>query len=220
MNDACRPFREQLGSLALGHLSEAEVIPVRAHVDGCRECRAELASLSEIARMLPLADPSTIDGERVAPPAALGERVLSLVRQERRLAQRRRRSRLTGTLAAAAAAVTLVVAIAVVAPSDPDLVVTLDPEPPLATVPIQAELTAHGWGTEIRLHADGLPAGETYVVWLRQPDDERSPAGSFSAAEGAGDIVLSSSLAIDEAAGIGVSDTSGETTHYGHLPEP
>lgn len=219
MNDACRPFREQLGSLALGHLSEVEATSVDAHVDGCAECRAELRALTDVARALPLADPSRIDEERVAPPAALGERVLSLVREESRLERRRRRARVAGALTAAAAALGVAVAIAVVAPSRPDLVVTLDPEPPLATTPIEAELTAHGWGTEIRLRADGLPPGTTYVVWLREPDDDRSPAGSFTAADGTGQIVLSSSLPVTEAAGIGISDAAGETTHYGHLPE-
>ncbi len=218
MNEACRPFREQLGSLALGHLDEVEATSVRAHLDGCADCRSESRALEDVARMLPLVDPAVVDEASVAPPASLGERVLSLVREERRLAEKRRRGRLRGALAAAAAVVALVVALVVLTPGDPSLAITLEPEPPLATTSIEAELTAREWGTEIRLVAAGLPAGETYVVWLREPDDDRVPAGSFTATRGSGEIVLASSLHVDDAAGIGVSDAAGETTHYGHLP--
>ncbi|HEX6130274.1 MAG TPA: zf-HC2 domain-containing protein, partial [Actinomycetota bacterium] len=45
MNEACRPFREQLGAMALGHLSDEEATAVRAHLDGCAECRTELRTL-------------------------------------------------------------------------------------------------------------------------------------------------------------------------------
>jgi anti-sigma factor RsiW len=220
MNESCRPFREQLGSFALGHLDEAEATATRAHLDGCAECRAEFRELREVAEMLPLADPERLGDVTLRPPAGLAERVVSLVREERRLASRERRSRLVGVGIAAAVVATLIVALVVATPSDPALAVTLDPSVPEATAPIEATLTSRAWGTEIRLDVRGLPAGETYAVWLREPDDERYAAGSFTVAgDGRHDVVLSSSLALDEAAGIGISDGGGETMLYGHLPD-
>jgi hypothetical protein len=218
MNEACRPFREQLGSLALGHLDDAEATAVRAHLDGCADCRTEFRSLVEVARMLPLADPDRLGEATIAPPASLGERVLSLVREERRVASRRRRGRAVA-LAVAAVIVGLVVAtFVVVAPDDPAIAVTLDPEVAEARAPIEATLTSRAWGTEIRLDVRGLPEGEPCNVWLREPDDDRYAAGSFTAVSD-GDVVLASSLPLDEAAGIGISDADGETLLYGHLPE-
>jgi hypothetical protein len=218
MNEGCRGFREQLGSLALGHLGDAEATAVRAHIDGCGECRAEFRGLREVAEMLPLADPERIGDATLRPPAGLAERVLSLVLEEQRLATRERRSRLVGIAIAAAVIAAVVVALVVATPSDPALAVTLDPSVPEATAPIDATLTSRAWGTEIRLVVRGLPDGETYAVWLREPDDDRSSAGSFTAIPD-GEVVLSSSLRIEDAAGIGISDVGGETMLYGHLPE-
>ena len=220
MNESCRPFREQLGSLALGHLDEAEATAARAHLDGCAECQAEFRGLREVAEMLPLADPERLGDATLRPPPGLAERVLSLVREEQRVASRERRGRLVGIGIAAAVVATLIVGLVVATPGDPALAVTLDPSVPRATAPIHATLTSRAWGTEIRLEVRGLPMGETYAVWLREPDDERSAAGSFTVAgEGRHDVVLSSALALGETAGIGISDGAGETMLYGHLPE-
>jgi len=219
MNEACRPFREQLGSLALGHLDEIEATAVHAHLDGCSECRAEFRALRDVAGMLPLADPERLGEAVVAPPTGLAERVLSLVREERRLAQRQRRGRLAAAAVAAAIAIAIVVSLVVLAPSDPALAVTLDPSVPQVTTPIEATLTSRSWGTEIRLDVQDLPEGRVYAVWLREPDDDRSPAGSFTAVADGDEVVLSSALRLDEAAGIGISDGAGETMLYGHLPD-
>ena len=134
------------------------------------------------------------------------------------MASRRRRGRAVA-LAVAAVIVGLVVAtFVVVAPDDPAIAVTLDPEVAEARAPIEATLTWKPWGTEIRLDVRGLPEGEPYVVWLREPDDDRYAAGSFTSVSD-GDVVLASSLPLDETAGIGISDADGETMLYGHLPE-
>jgi anti-sigma factor RsiW len=219
MNEACRPFREQLGAMALGHLSDEEATAVRAHLDGCAECRAELRTLEEVAAVLPLVDPGSLEEARVAPPPGLGDRVVSVVRRERAAAARRRR-RTWGTGVAAAAALLAIALTAVVAlPSGSgDVRVTLEPETGDAA-PIAAVLTERAWGTEIRLDVEGLPAGEPFVVWLREPDDDRVPAGSFTATEAGGSVVLASSLALSAADGIGISDADGETMAYGHLPD-
>ena len=43
-------LRELLGVHALGHLGPGEDAAVRAHLDGCADCRAELAELAPLRR--------------------------------------------------------------------------------------------------------------------------------------------------------------------------
>ncbi|MBS45118.1 MAG: anti-sigma factor [Nocardioides sp.] len=80
--DEHRALRELLGAYALGHLASPEVDAVRAHLDGCAECRAELAELEPVARALGSVDPSRF-ATQPAPPADLGGRIRQAVADER-----------------------------------------------------------------------------------------------------------------------------------------
>ena len=75
-------LRELLGSHVLGHLDPATTDMLRAHLDGCADCRAELAELEPLAEMLDLVDPARF-ADPPAPPADLGETIRSRVAQER-----------------------------------------------------------------------------------------------------------------------------------------
>ncbi|NYG54884.1 zf-HC2 domain-containing protein [Nocardioides perillae] len=77
-----RRLREELGALALGHLAEAEAAALRAHVDGCAECRAELAELAPVADLLGRVDPARVAAPP-HPPADLGARIRAAVAAER-----------------------------------------------------------------------------------------------------------------------------------------
>ena len=55
--DPCRDWRGALGAAALGNIDPAEEIALRAHLDGCAECRAELRELTAVAQALPLVGP-------------------------------------------------------------------------------------------------------------------------------------------------------------------
>ena len=52
MTDPCRDWRGALGAAALGRLDPAEEIGLRAHLDGCADCRAELRELTAVANAL------------------------------------------------------------------------------------------------------------------------------------------------------------------------
>jgi len=82
-------WRHQLGAFALGHLDDVETAAVRAHLDGCASCRAELAEIAPLAALL-----DTVDVERFAAPPAptpdLGGRIRDAVASERSLAADRR----------------------------------------------------------------------------------------------------------------------------------
>lgn len=70
--------REWLPELALGVLPEAEADPVRAHLEGCAECREEFAIMARAAEVLPLAAPAE------APSTDGRERLLARVKTEPR----------------------------------------------------------------------------------------------------------------------------------------
>src|SRR5690242_9467989 len=58
IRNECRDWRELLGVYALGQLKGDERTGLEAHLEGCAQCRAELALLKPVAEMLPHADPA------------------------------------------------------------------------------------------------------------------------------------------------------------------
>jgi hypothetical protein len=72
----CEAVREQLPDLALGTLAEGEAGGVRRHLRGCAPCRADLAGLDSGLAMFATA------AHAVDPPAALKDRVLSVLHDE------------------------------------------------------------------------------------------------------------------------------------------
>lgn len=215
--EACRPWRERLGSLALGHLSPEEEGTVLAHVDGCPGCRAELAELRQVAAVLPLADAERLDQTPV-PPADLGDRIVARVRQEREAIRREgRRQSLTRTVAAIGAAAAILLVFIVTPRGSEGERVSFSDEPP--GVVAEAALTERPWGIEVALDVEGLPQGETYRVWLRRDDGEREPAGSFRGADRPLHVVLAAAIPRSATVGVGVSDADGETVMYAHLED-
>ncbi len=59
-NEEHRRLRELLGSYALGHLDEVDAARVRAHLDGCAACSADLAEIGPLAGLLATVDSRTL----------------------------------------------------------------------------------------------------------------------------------------------------------------
>jgi anti-sigma factor RsiW len=203
--ERCREWRESLGALALGRLPEGERPALEAHLEGCAECRAELESLSGLAKLLPLADPERI-GAVAAPPPALADRVVATIRTERR-SQRRRRFRLGLALGGATAALAAAALALFVLPGGPEG----EPEQHVAfaALPaglrISATLEPHAYGTEIHMYVKGAPSGTLCRVFVRGPDGARLSAGSFRYRWGDdSDAVLSAALDLSRTRAIGV----------------
>ncbi|MEV6283862.1 zf-HC2 domain-containing protein [Kribbella sp. NPDC051770] len=174
-----RALREQLGAYALGQLTPAEVTAVRAHLDGCPECRAELAAIAPLAEPLRLVDADRVSAEPAAPPAALEASILAAIGSEPR------RRRPIGRWLVAAAAVVVVGAGGVgigygLAPKPPEIplepvaVAVADP-----AVHSTADVVPHTWGMEIKLTATGFASGRTYRVVVVTADGRTAPAGEF-----------------------------------------
>jgi hypothetical protein len=204
--ESCREWREALGTHALGQLPEEERAALEAHLEGCAECRAELESLTGVARLLPLADPKHF-GTAPQPPAGLAGRVTAAIRAERRSMLKARRLRLglafSGVTAALAAAVLAIFVLPGGSGGGPEQHVSFTSLP--AKLHIGAKLVPHAYGTEIHMYVKGAPSGTLCRVFLRGPDGIQLPAGSFRYRWGDdANAVLSAALDLSRTRAIGV----------------
>lgn len=193
----CRDWRELLGAYALGHLQGAELVGLEAHLEGCAQCRAELALLKPVAQMLPHADPEHFESAP-QPPADLGARIAATIAGERRQIERRRRRRLSGGFALGGAAAALAAAVLAIfvlggGSGEPQQHVRFASLP--QGVAIDATLEPHTYGTEIRMYVHGIASGTLCTVSLKGPGGVSYPAGTFRYRWGEdSEAVLSSAL--------------------------
>jgi anti-sigma factor RsiW len=212
-----RTLRESLGVYALGQLPPAEAAAVRAHLDGCPACRAELAEIEPVVGPLGRVDPAHLDTVP-APPAWLGDRIVARAGAEGTPARRGR----TLLVAAAAAALVGVAGAAGYAlgagaddpvPREPVALRTADP-----AVDASATVVPHTWGVEITLAADGFAPGAVYRVVVIDDGGRAVNAGEFIGT-GADPMLcnLNSSVLRADAAGFDVLDAAGQVVLHGEL---
>ena len=191
----CRDWRQLLGVYALGQLQGYERAGLEAHLDGCAECREELALLEPVARMLPHADPERFESTP-QPPPELGARIVATIAGERQQTEKRRRRRVFGGFAlggatAALAAAMLAIFVLGGGSGEPEERVAFASQ----GVEIDATLEPHAYGTEIRMYVHGVASGTLCKVSLRGPGGVSYPAGTFRYRWGEdSEAVLSSAL--------------------------
>jgi hypothetical protein len=213
-DDACRRMREDIGAYVLGSLDENRTTALVAHLDGCAACRAQVDEIAAVARLLPLADPLRSSHQPV-PPARLGESIVRRIEVERRAA-RRRGARRAGvvSLGIAAAIVALVAYLALTGPD----VLNVDFPSQAGAAESHAGLEYLPGGTRITLAVDGLPADESFGVWMEKQGGERVPAGSFyTPEEGELQLALTAAVRLKDCVAIGVSDSTGDTVLYARI---
>jgi hypothetical protein len=207
IRNECRDWRELLGAYALGHLQGAELVGLEAHLEGCAQCRAELALLAPVAQMLPHADPAQFKSSP-QPPPELGARIAATIASERQGVERRHRRRLFGgfALGGATALAAVVLAIFVLGGGgggQPEQHVKFTAVP--KGVAIDATLEPHAYGTEIRMYVHGVASGTLCTVSLRGPGGVSYPAGTFRYRWGEdSEAVLSSALDLSRTRAIAV----------------
>jgi anti-sigma factor RsiW len=202
--DACREWRGLLAAAALARIDDADEVALRAHLDGCPACRAELHDLTAVARSLRLADLQHVTGDVLQPSPALAERVVDRVAAARRQVRRRRLRR--ALVAAAAAVVVLGLAAVLLArQSDPEPTTTVV-FPRSEEAAGRADLERRDAGTEVRLVASGFDDGDWYWLWLTGDDGDRVSAGTFRGTGDEVDVTLTAALPLDAARRIWVTD--------------
>jgi hypothetical protein len=192
----CRDWRELLGVYALGQLEGDERAGLEAHLEGCAQCRAELALLQPVARMLPHADPERFESAP-QPPPELGARIAATIAGERKQTEGRRKRRLFGGFALGGATAALAAAVLAIfvlgggSGGEPAKQVRFASQ----GVTIDATLEPHAYGTEIRMYVHGVESGTLCKVSLRGPGGVSYPAGTFRYRWGEdSEAVLSSAL--------------------------
>jgi len=207
IRNECRDWRDLLGAYALGHLQGAELVGLEAHLEGCAQCRAELALLAPVAQMLPHADPAQFESSP-QPPPELGARIAATIAGERQGVERRHRRRLFGGFAlggatALAAAVLAIFVLGGGGGGQPEQHVKFAAVP--KGVAIDATLEPHAYGTEIRMYVHGVASGTLCTVSLRGPGGVSYPAGTFRYRWGEdSEAVLSSALDLSRTRAIAV----------------
>lgn len=222
-----RRVRDMLGALSLGHLSESEEVAVRSHLDGCQECRRELAEIAPVAQALDSVDPEWLS-DVPTPAHDLGERIVLAVAHERRERERERRGRRVMLAAAAVLAVLTIGGLGAIignltATPTPLADPTVPIEPVavtsrLASVDASAGVVAHTWGVEIKLEAVGLRSGASYKAVVKSTDGGHHSAGAFV---GTGGVTMNCNLNSDvlraDAAAFKVLDENGTTVLTANL---
>jgi len=192
-SDLCREYRGALAAKALGRLDPDGEVALRAHLDGCADCRNELAELTSVANALPRADLSHVAGAQPQPASDLGDRVRGTIARERMSQHRRVRRRVVGALAIAA-----VIAIAAATFS---IVGTTSSAPARqfalagnGGARATATLRGRDEGTQVTFHVTGLDRGDTYWLWLTDARGIRMPAGTFYGPGTSRDFVTTAGL--------------------------
>ena len=215
-----RSVRELLGAYVLGKLPDDEAVSLRAHVDGCPTCQAELQELAPLAVALRGVDLERVDA-RATPAPDLGDRIVQQVRRSERESRRRRdvRGGLSAALVAAAVLAAFVLGARLGLPGQETIgsvtsagapVEEIDVETVSQGVDATAGLVTHTWGTEIQIIISGLEPGGVYSVDFLEDDGTLVPAGTFLGT-GADSVrcSLNAALPRDRAARVVVTDISG-----------
>lgn len=216
MSERC-PWTETLGAYLLGGLDERERLGMRAHLDGCVICAAELDELEPVARLL-----QTVDVDRVRdglePSPALGVAVLASARR----VERRQRWVKAGAFLAAAAV--LLVALGFVRTDQEkakvvgqriELIAAEQAPGVQAWVDVQSVRA----GTYAVFHMKGLPADQVYRMWFEDLQGGRVPLGTFKGVDGVWLVCpTTTSFTVQELSAVGASDANGVTLLRAALP--
>jgi hypothetical protein len=218
--EGCRDWRERIGALLLGQLSDQERASTEAHLEGCAACRAEADALGGVADLLSRADPDRL-APTPAPPARLGDRIARRIAAERRDA-RRRRARLGLGLGAATATAAIAVAVAISlggsSASQQQRTVAFRSLPAAASA--GATLQPEPWGSNVTVRVRGFRPGTLCTVWLRRSDGARIPAGSFRYVYDGESDEASLSAAVDPGDATAVELRAGRQTFVAPLGHP
>jgi anti-sigma factor RsiW len=214
-SSSCEQARGQIALAAIGRLPESERLSLDSHLEGCPDCRNELADLSGLEPALSAAELDRVD-QVVAVPDSLRTAVLGSLDAEvaTEVARNRRTSRLR-TLSIAAALVILAgggtaIAIGITGSNQPAPAKTFAlTGPGGATATVQ--LTSESWGTSVHLRASGQTALKDLTVWMREYNGSWWTAGTYNSLAGSVvNVTMSCSVPPAEIDGVRVTNAAGQ----------
>lgn len=206
----CEQARGQLALAAIGRLPENERLALQAHLDGCEECRVELAHLSKLGPALSAAEPDRIDHASEI-PESLRASVLQSLGAEAAKHHRSARVR----FASAAAVVLLALgAVGVVAALEGS-----HNTPPSQTFALSGpggahasvQLVSESWGTSVEMNASGQKGGQVLTVSMRTTDGSWWEAGTYqTVSAGHVDVIMGCALPASSIDAVRVTNASGQ----------
>jgi anti-sigma factor RsiW len=214
---SCEQAKGQIALASVGRLPESERLSLESHLDGCEDCRRELAGLAVLEPGLAAADPDRVD-QVLQVPESLRSAVLGSLGTE---VSRQRRS-MQMRFAAAAAVVLLALGGAAIgiyavvgsqhSPSAHTFALT-GPDGAQAT----ARLTAESWGTSVELKASGERSDQVLTVSMRADDGSWWVAGTYGTADGgAVDVTMSCAVPLAEIDAVRVTNAAGKEVLGGY----
>ena len=205
MIDPCRDWRGAIGAAALGRMDPGDEIGLRAHLDGCAECRADLRELTAVAEALATVSVESAVGAPVQPSGALGSRVLERVARERDALRSRRTRRFAAAATAFASAAAAVIALVLVFGGGGSSGTHVEMRG-AGGARAGADLHSQAVGTEIDVKVSGLHPHHYYWLWLTGADEHRLAAGTFSGSNETTKLRLTAALPLAKARRIWVTD--------------
>lgn len=208
---ACEQAKGQIALSVLGRLPENERLALEAHLDGCDDCRTELASLSGLSAALSAADPDRID-HVVEVPESLRASVLESLGTE--VARHRRSTRVR--FASAAAVVLL--ALGAVGAVTGAIVASRGTSPGhtysltgVGKTHATVKLTSESWGTSVELLAYGQHGGQVLTVSMRTTDGSWWEAGTYqTVSNGNVDVTMACALPLSSIDAVRVTNAAGQ----------
>jgi hypothetical protein len=213
----CDQAKGQIALASIGRLPEAERTSLDAHLDGCAECRAELADLSGLRTALASAELDSTDSA-VTVPETLHTAVIGSLGTE--VARHRRAVRVK--FAAAAAVVLLAMGGTALAT---DAIVTSHPSPASPTYALSgpggahatARLTAESWGTSVDFRAYNQAAGQVLTVSMRTAGGSWWVAGTYRTVAGASvDVTMGCAIPVADIDAVRVTNSAGHQVLGGY----
>ncbi len=217
INMNCEQWQGVIAMRVFGPLDPMEESGLKAHLEGCSECRAVAKEMKETYELLGYVDPRAVV-PTASLPAELTKKVLEDLRQGDLQLRRRRRTRNAALTAIGFVAATIVlVSLLAVRTSPPTTSQHTLALWGASSVSAKAVLTGRAWGTTITLHEEGLPGGKVYTVSMRTAKGMWRVAGTYRPVSGHSvDVTMACAVPLGQITGVRVSDSSGRQVLVSH----
>lgn len=164
-------LREWAAAYVLDALEVSERREFESHLDTCGVCRSEVASMAPLPALLARVDADAVE----VAPASIADRATAQVRSDWLSLSRSRRRWQLATVAAAVAAV-IVLAWPAASPNPSGTLLVAEPGIVSA---VDVVLEARGWGTEVGISLEGVPARDRYVAWAVDAGGQREVVATW-----------------------------------------